>query len=170
MGAFDAVSGWRSALRVPAWYEPRVSEQAPPSDGAGGDGAGGGSAPKSESAGSDVVLIRGVTEDGKGLEVLRARDERLEIGQVRPLEEGKPLAGDVVRLRPRPEAPFLCDVETQVRVPSVHTEKRTRPSPERAPLAETRRSSGPPQVASDAYRKNWDAIWSARDKKPSLPN
>lgn len=136
-------------------------------------------AAKPEKTSSDVVLIRGVTEDGKGLEVLRARDERLEIGQVRPLEEGKPLAGDVVRLMPRPEAPYLCDVETQVRVPpprGAREQTREVSSAEKrggkeAGAAEHRPlRSGPPQVATDAYRKNWDAIWSTRDKGRDLPN
>ncbi len=143
-------------------------------------------AAKPEKPGSDVVLIRGVTDDGKGLEVLRARDERLEIGQVRPLEEGKPLAGDVVRLLPRPDAPYLCDVETQVRVPTPGASRDVSRVPQSGepqgfPGAERRVAkeaaaehrplrSGPPQVATDAYRKNWDAIWSTRDKGRDLPN
>lgn len=141
------------------------------SDGSPGDGSGGGSAEKPET-GTDVVLIHGVTEDGKGLNVLRARDERVEVGQVRPLEEGKPLAGDVVRLKPRPEAPWLCDVETELAVKrNTAMAKRSSPRAPQASAAESApRRHGPPQVASDAYRRNWDAIWKTTDEKAKLPN
>lgn len=120
----------------------------------------------------DLVLIHGRTKDGSGLGVLRARDERLEIGTMRPLEEGKPIHGEVVKLTPRPEMPLLFDAETQFSALSALS------GPE-APTAETDAAPqsrelaaaagvGPPQVASEAYRKNWDAIWkrpaSKRDK------
>jgi hypothetical protein len=51
--------------------------------------------PPDASSPSDVVLIHGRTDDQKGLKVLRARPEGVELGEVRPLEHGKPLAGDV---------------------------------------------------------------------------
>jgi hypothetical protein len=137
---------------------------------------------KPDPAGSDVVLIHGVTEDGKGLRVLRARDERLELGQVRPLEEGKPLQGDVVKLTPRPEAPFVCDVETQVKVPerapaalrstssSAKADSARADGPTKSDGVPERRRKGPPQVATRAYRENWDAIWQAQGKKTELLN
>lgn len=112
---------------------------------------------KKQERGSDVVLIHGVTEDGKGLQVLRARDERLEVGQVRPLEDGKPLHGDVVKLRPRPGRPYLCDVETELPAQAA-------PKLRQQPAAAERRK-GPVQVASAAYRQNWDAIWSGSQRK-----
>lgn len=101
------------------------------------------------------MLIRGATEDGKGLSVLRLRGEQLEAGAVRPLEEGKPIHGEVVRLRPRESMPLVCDVE--VELPAQELE------PEGASV-EARK--GPAQISSPRYRKNWDAIW----KKSSLPN
>lgn len=105
----------------------------------------------------DVVLVHGVTDDGKGLRVLRARDGGLEQGACRPLEEGKPIHGEVVQLRPRKECPVLCDVDVKVAAPA------------RAPAAADRH--GPPQVATAAYRDNWDAIWArpAADED-ALPN
>lgn len=112
---------------------------------------------KKQERGSDVVLIHGVTEDGKGLQVLRARGERLELGQVRPLEHGKPLHGDIVKLRPRPGRPYLCDVETKLPAQAA-------PKPRQQPAAAERRK-GPVQVASAAYRQNWDAIWSGSRRK-----
>jgi hypothetical protein len=115
---------------------------------------------------SDVVLIHGVTEDGRGLQVLRAREERIEAGQVRPLEHGKAVQGDIVKLRPRPEAPFICDVETELKTAEVPPPKDIQVS---APRESARK--GPAQVASAAYRQNWDAIWSATKRpKNDLPN
>jgi hypothetical protein len=126
----------------------------------------------------DLVLIHGRTKDGAGLGVLRARDERLEIGTMRPLEEGKPIHGEVVKLTPRPEMPLLFDAETQFSSLSSLSSPSALSAPE-APTAETDAAPqsrelaaaagvGPPQVASEAYRKNWDAIWkrpaSKRDK------
>ena len=96
-------------------------------------------------SGEDVAVICGVSPDGGGLEVIRRRGERLETGTVRRLEEGKPILGEVVRLQPRADQPLLCDVQVEL------------PAPHREPGTST--SSGPAQVASDRYRKNWDAIY-----------
>lgn len=105
--------------------------------------------------GEDVALICGVSDDGQGVEVLRKRGDRLETGTVRRLEAGKPIHGEVVRLRPRPQAPFLCDVEVEFT-----------PREERDTLAA---NSGPAQVATESYRKNWDAVYGS-GRKPSLLN
>jgi len=104
----------------------------------------------------DVVLLGGPTEDKKGLRVLRARDQSIEVGEVRPLSPGQPIYSDVVRLHPRKEAPFVCDVETTYAAP-----QNTAPSD-----SKDRRltGAGPAQVASRAYRDNWDAIWSTDDR------
>jgi hypothetical protein len=108
----------------------------------------------------DLVLVHGRTKDGTGLGVLRARDEHLEMGTMRPLEEGKPIHGEVVKLTPRAEMPLLFDAETQF----VASEA----PPEKSGSENAAAGAGPPQVASDTYRRNWDAIWkrppSKRDK------
>lgn len=101
-----------------------------------------GKAPRPSDAKEDVALIYGVSDDGRGLEIVRKRDGRVEAGTVRPLEQGKPLHGEVVRLKPRPHAPFVCDVEVDF-----------------APPQRAQARSGPPQVATDQYRRNWDAIY-----------
>jgi hypothetical protein len=88
----------------------------------------------------DVVFIHGRTEDGQGLEVLRKRGEAVYTGQMRPLEEGKAITGEVVSLRPRAESPRLFDVDVLHR----------QPSGDRA---------GPAQVASNDYRAGWKSIW-----------
>lgn len=105
----------------------------------------------------DVVWIHGMTEDKKGLKVLRARDDSLEAGEVRPLAEGQPITSDVVRLKPRQGTPFVCDVETEVSM----DELRQRTAPAR---------SGPAQVASAAYRQNWDQIWSKSERSETDPS
>ncbi len=113
---------------------------------------------------TDVALIHGVTPDGEGLQILRARDNRLELGLIRPLREGAPITGEVVTLRPRPNAPALCDVEVHVKAPqAAATDDRQAP---RAALAHP----GPAQVATDDYRRNWDAIWSRPAANPKLVN
>ena len=109
------------------------------------------------SKGSDVALLAGPTTDGKGVTVLRAKQGQLQAGEVRPLEAGKPIVGEVVSLKPRQAAPLVCDVETHVPAPATHS------------LAKPGTRSGPPQVASDTYRQNWDLIYRGGQKK-DLPN
>ena len=94
----------------------------------------------------DVAIVCGVSDDGQSLDIIRKRGERIEAGTVRRLEQGKPIHGEVVRLRPREQFPMICDVEVEV--------------PSRTPTAMS--SSGPAQVATETYRKNWDAIYGSR--------
>jgi len=104
----------------------------------------------------DVVLVHGVTEDRRGLKVLRARNERLEVGEVRPVEEGKPIAGDLVRLKPREGAPHVCDVETELSI-----------SGQSSPTVRDTSARGrPAQVATDTYRDNWDSIFKSKLSSP----
>ncbi len=120
-----------------------------------------GSSTSSESSGNsatrDVVLIHGRTPDGKGLSVIRHRNEQLEHGVVVPLEHGKPIHGEVVTLRPRPEFPLLCDVHVEC-------------AGQAASAAATDLRSagkGPSQVATDQYRTNWEKIF---ERGPSRGN
>jgi hypothetical protein len=126
-------------------------------DVAGGDIARGditrGSAPAAATAsgkGEDIALVYGVSDDGHGLDILRKREGRLEAGTVRPLEHGKPIHGEVVRLKPRKNSPLVCDVEVDVAAPAAVARST---------------SQGPAQVATDQYRKNWDAIYKTRSSK-----
>jgi hypothetical protein len=99
----------------------------------------------------DVVVPRAPTEDGKGVHVVRLRERTIELGEVRPLEDGRPVAAtaDVVRLSPRDDAPAW---NVEVLVP------RTDP-PARPPSARR----GPPQVATAGYRRNWEAMFGDPD-------
>jgi len=116
-----------------------------------------------EPSSQDIALIHGVTADG-GFQILRARGDRVELGEVRPLREGVPITGEVVKLRPREDCPVLCDVEVQLAAKEI-------PSDRQVPALEASHArTGPAQVATDEYRKNWDAIWSRSPRAPKLAN
>jgi hypothetical protein len=119
----------------------------------------------------DLVLVHGRTPDGNGLGVLRAREQRLEVGTLRPLEEGKPIHGEVVKLSPRPEMPNLFDAETEFVAPASAGASANGKTDQTDVSAKPRDAQGgPPQVATAAYRKNWDAIWSRQEKRSKLVN
>ena len=114
----------------------------------------------SEARGHDVALVHGVTEDGAGLRLLRSRPDRLEQAVLRGVKEGQPLVGELVRLRPRKGSPLLWDVETLY-------DQREQKKPAESPQAAR---SGPAQVATDTYRRNWDAVFRSRSKPEPEPN
>jgi len=122
----------------------------------------------------DLLLVKGPTEDGSGVHVIRARPEQFELGTMRPLEDGRPLDGEVVRVSgTHPDCPFLYEVDTEF-CTSEATTPADRASTEKAPpppaATATARSAGPPQVASAAYRRNWDAIWNRPTKRGPVLN
>jgi hypothetical protein len=101
-----------------------------------------------------MVLLHSRSADGDGVRVLRSRHGQFEVGELRGMREGQPIVGEVVRLQPTEQHENLYDVETLVE----------RPEP-------TRQLAGPPQVASDAYRRQWDAIFgSEAEPDPSELN
>jgi hypothetical protein len=105
----------------------------------------------------DVAMILDRTNDNEGFQIVRRRgqDQPVEMGTMRPLREGKPIDGEVVSLRQRRDLPFLYDVKTEL----------PDPEPRRAT------SDGPAQVATDEYRRGWEAIWgAAREPEPSKLN
>jgi hypothetical protein len=95
----------------------------------------------------DFVVLGPKTSDGAGVGVLRFREGQVETGVVRPMEHGKPIVGEVVSLKPRPELPVVCDVKVEL---------------DASPKAASR--GGPPQVATDKYRRGWDAIYKRKKK------
>lgn len=113
---------------------------------------------KDKPGSEDTALICGVSKDGS-VHILRKRADGVEAGVVRPLQEGKPITGEVVSLKRRPEHPLLCDVTVE------YNGGETAPEP--APKA---RSNKPAKVASDAYRNNWNAIWSSKPSGRGLAN
>jgi len=120
----------------------------------------------------DLLLVKGPTEDGGGVHVVRARPERLELGTMRPLEDGRPIDGEVVRVNPHPAWPCIYEVETEFTAPKKQAEADalSTESNKGEPAPAPARGGGPPQVASEAYRKNWDAIWSRSSKRRPVLN
>ena len=106
-------------------------------------------AKEAPAAGEDLVLVVGRAPEGQGFDVLRKRNERVEAGRVKPLEEGKAIDGEVVKLEARPETPLLFDAKVQYTPPTASV-----------------RSQGPGQVASRSYRRNWERVF-GRQAKPS---
>jgi hypothetical protein len=104
----------------------------------------------------DVVILGPPTADGAGVHVLRAREEKLEVGELRALEEGRPIHGEVVTLAPRKDNPRVCDVKDSYRAPGASS------SAPALALAH----KGPAKVATEAYRDGWDEIFG---KKPPGP-
>jgi len=137
----------------PADKSASTRRDAAAADAAAGDTAAGqrGAVAKSNATKvEDVALVCGVSDDGQGVDIIRKRGERIETGTVRRLEQGKAIHGEVVRLKPRENAPLVCDVEVELAAPNAGI----------VPA-----SSGPAQVATESYRKNWDAVY-GRSKKP----
>lgn len=111
----------------------------------------------------DVVLLHSPAESGEGVRVIRKREDTIELGELRPMREGQPIHGEVVRLTQREEHSLLFDCEVMV----------PRPAPkEAAPeqKAEAPRAlphKGPARVTSDAYRGGWDAIFGKKSPGPN---
>lgn len=99
----------------------------------------------STDAKQDVVLLGPPTADGAGVHVIRAREERIETGELRALQEGKPIAGEVLTLKPRKENPRVCDVADSFSADGARHS-----------------SKGPAKVSSQAYRDGWDEIFGAK--------
>jgi hypothetical protein len=109
----------------------------------------------------DVVLVGAPLPSGIGHHVLRKRGERLEAGSIKPLEEGKPIHGDLVRLKAR-EEPGLYDVQVEH---AAAQSTGAQPTDVAARGPEER--SGPAQVASDDYRRGWNRLFGASKSKTS---
>lgn len=95
-----------------------------------------------DTPGTDVVLVHGRTDDQAGLRVLRAREGRVELGEVRPLQHGKPIHGELVQLTPRADSPLLCDVSPVLDQPQPSSSRH-----------------GPAQIATRSYRDSWERIF-----------
>lgn len=105
----------------------------------------------------DVVVLGPKTKDGEGVHVLRARDERVEAGELRGLKEGRPVVGEIVTLEPRADNPLVCDVRESFSTSDATPESASR--------------KGPAKVVSRAYRDGWDEIFgSDAAQLPPVPN
>ncbi len=99
------------------------------------------------------MLLGPPTADGGGVHVIRARDERIETGELRALQQGRPIVGDIVTLRPRESNPRVCDVTDSFSAPTAQLGHK-----------------GPAKVATNAYRDGWDEIFGEKPKAPSPAN
>jgi hypothetical protein len=95
----------------------------------------------------DMVFVHSRSADGAGFQVLRSRSGHVELGELRGLRQGQAIAGEVVRLQATEEHTNLFEVETLLEAP-----------------AAARALSGPAQVSSDAYRRQWEAIFGDDDE------
>jgi hypothetical protein len=118
---------------------------------------------KALSSGRDVAVVVAATEDGKGARIVRSREGRIEIGELRAAEEGKPLQGrELIRLKPQVNA------EGDAKVPVYDVEVV---HPGTAIKTETedvtqRPGQKPAQVTSPAYRESWDRIFGDAKRLP----
>ena len=90
----------------------------------------------------DVVVLRGPTDDGEGVSVLRARNGSVESAELRAVKQGASIEGaELIRLLPRQGSPVVWNVRVEYdgRASSQH--------------------AGPAKVSSRAYRRGWDAIF-----------
>jgi hypothetical protein len=113
--------------------------------------------PSPPSSKEDVVFVHGPVEEGDGVRVIRKRNDTIELGEIRPVQEGRPLQGDLVQLKPRKEHDRVFDVEVLM-------------SREEIADKASRAHAGPARVATRAYRQNWDAIFGAGESDDELPN
>ena len=105
---------------------------------------------------TDVLFVGPPSDDGDGFKVLRRREESLEVGELRSVKEGKPIHGDLVKLTPREGQDRVFDVDVIVPKPATEGDANKK---------------GPAQVATSAYRENWELIFAGEKKtKPLLPN
>ncbi len=106
---------------------------------------------------TDVVFVHGAPTEG--VQITRLRDDRIESGELRPLREGRPIVGEVVKLAPRKESDRLFDVEVLAKGATPPAEPRDKGH------------KGPTRVTSSAFRDNWDTVFaSGRSKKNELPS
>jgi len=107
---------------------------------------------------TDLLLVGGRNPRTERLQVLRLHHGQVETGELAPTQEGQPLTGELVRLRPRTEHPRLFDVEVLLG----REDRQITASPAHP---------GPARVTTDQYRDNYARIFGARDgKKGQLPN
>ncbi|MBI5546139.1 MAG: hypothetical protein HY901_19785 [Deltaproteobacteria bacterium] len=115
-------------------------------------GSGDSKSPKKKKK-TDLLFVHGRNPKSDALRVIRAREDRIELGEMSDLKEGEPVRGEVVKLNPRKEHPQLFDVDV------VLPREETSAAPAHA---------GPARVASEAYRDNFDRVFGQPKKRKKL--
>lgn len=93
--------------------------------------------------GRDVVIAGPTTQSGQAC-VRHKSDHTVELGEMRPVAEGRPLFGELVRISGDGPA---YDVESVYDTASGESEAS---------------GKGPAKVTTEAYRRGWDAIFGKR--------
>ncbi len=93
----------------------------------------------------DRLYVHSQSEHG-GYRVVRSRDDRVEVGELRSVREGQPIVGELVKLTPTEEHDAVFDVEVLMEAPQPKTEH-----------------AGPVRVSSAAYRTGWDRVFGKND-------
>lgn len=97
----------------------------------------------------DQLYVHSQSEHG-GYRVLRSREDRVEVGELRSVREGQAIVGELVKLTPTEEHDAVFDVEVLMEAPQ--------------PKASPKRShAGPARVASNAFRSGWDRVFGPSD-------
>jgi hypothetical protein len=109
------------------------------------------SAPEQPSTIGDVAVVWGRNENGIYILRRRAHEAPVEAGLLQPLVEGRPINGEVISMRRRGDLPFLFDVKTEVAATATSE-------------PDTSSQHGPSQVATESYRRGWDAIWGSTSR------
>lgn len=106
----------------------------------------------------DVLFVHSPAAEGEGYRVIRKREDTIEVGEIRAVQEGRPIHGDLVKLKPRQEHERLFDVEVLASREEMQG---------KAALGH----AGPAQVATASYRANWDSVFGMQTPDDSdLPN
>ena len=135
---------------------PSDSERTPENGQAGESGETG--AESVTEAPRDLVFVQGQTE--QGLAIVRLKTDApgsptLEVAELRPIREGQPIHGEVLKLLPRPEDPRLFEAEVVVPSHSTAAAASATPTPALP-------HKGPARVTTEAFRANWDGIFGGR--------
>ncbi len=111
----------------------------------------------------DLVFVESTTEHGLAIVRLKSDaggDVQIEAGELRPIREGQPLHGEVLKLTPRIENARLFDAE--VLMPAPLALSAGGPATSDAPSSKTLGHKGPARVTTEAFRTNWDGIFGGR--------
>jgi hypothetical protein len=114
---------------------------------------------KKEQQNHDLMLLHSAAANGEAIHALRSRPGRLDLAELRPLKNGQDVShSEVVNLKPHKDMPNLCDVDV-LYSPKKNDSEKTLSN-----------HAGPPAIATEAYRKNWNRVFStSARKKPKNP-
>jgi hypothetical protein len=117
----------------------------------------------------DYAILGGPTEDGQGAELVRIRGNDVTVGEIRPAREGEPIThSELVRLHPVDAERRICRIEV-LHAPEEHASPALDDASARSDAGVKSRGSDAPsrpaRVATDRYRKNWDAIFDKRVRR-----